>query len=79
MIPNTNQPFYRRAFQTYWLMERTGISAGYATEIPTHNLAETIQATIYLMDHPDATLEDLMKFVKGLISQPGELCKELME
>src|SRR5699024_9845261 len=27
----------------------TGISAGYATEIPTHNLAETIQATIYLM------------------------------
>ena len=43
----------------------TGISAGYATEIPTHNLAETIQATIYLMDHPDATLEDLMKFVKG--------------
>ena len=43
----------------------TGISAGYATEIPTHNLAETIQATIYLMDHPDATLEDLMQFVKG--------------
>ena len=43
----------------------TGISAGYATEIPTHNLAETIQATIYLMDHPDAILEDLMQFVKG--------------
>lgn len=43
----------------------TGISAGYATEIPTHNLTETIQATIYLMDHPDATLEDLMQFVKG--------------
>lgn len=43
----------------------TGISAGYATEIPTHNLSETIQATIYLMDHPDATLDDLMQFVKG--------------
>ncbi|MGX5378084.1 DNA topoisomerase IV subunit A [Ligilactobacillus sp. LYQ135] len=43
----------------------TGISAGYATEIPTHNLSETIQATIYLMDHPDATLEELMQYVKG--------------
>lgn len=43
----------------------TGISAGYATEIPTHNLGETIEATIYLLDHPNATLDDLMKFVKG--------------
>lgn len=43
----------------------TGISAGYATEIPTHNLSETIQATIYLMDHPKAELDDLMKFIKG--------------
>lgn len=43
----------------------TGISAGYATEIPTHNLAETIEAAIYLMDHPDATLDDLMQFVQG--------------
>lgn len=43
----------------------TGISAGYATDIPTHNLGETIQATIYLLDHPDATLDKLMNFVKG--------------
>ncbi|KRL83877.1 DNA topoisomerase IV subunit A [Ligilactobacillus apodemi DSM 16634 = JCM 16172] len=43
----------------------TGISAGYATEIPTHNLDETIQATIYLMKHPEATLDELMQFVKG--------------
>lgn len=43
----------------------TGISAGYATEIPTHNLGETVAATIYLMDHPQASLEELMKFVKG--------------
>ena len=43
----------------------TGISAGYATEIPTHNLEETINATIYLMKYPDATLDDLMGFVKG--------------
>lgn len=43
----------------------TGISAGYATEIPPHNLGEVIDATIYLLKHPDATLDDLMKFVQG--------------
>lgn len=43
----------------------TGISSGYATEIPPHNLGEVIDATIYLLKHPDATLEDLMKYVKG--------------
>lgn len=43
----------------------TGISAGYATEIPPHNLGEVIDATIYLLKHPDATLEDLMKYIKG--------------
>lgn len=43
----------------------TGISAGYATEIPPHNLSEVIDATIYLLKNPDATLEDLMKFVHG--------------
>lgn len=43
----------------------TGISAGYATEIPPHNLAEVIDATIYLLKHPDADLDDLMQFVKG--------------
>ncbi|MGN8748275.1 DNA topoisomerase IV subunit A [Lactobacillus amylovorus] len=43
----------------------TGISGGYATEIPPHNLGEVIDATIYLLKHPNATLEDLMKYVKG--------------
>ncbi len=43
----------------------TGISSGYATEIPPHNLTEVIEATIYLLKHPDATLDDLMKYVKG--------------
>ena len=43
----------------------TGISAGYATEIPPHNLGEVIDATIYLLKHPDASLEELMKYVKG--------------
>ena len=43
----------------------TGISAGYATEIPTHNLAEVIDATIHAIDHPKATVKELMQFVKG--------------
>nr|WP_265457075.1 DNA topoisomerase IV subunit A [Enterococcus sp. HY326] len=43
----------------------TGISAGYATEIPTHNLGEVIDGTIHLVDHPNATLEKLMTFIPG--------------
>lgn len=43
----------------------TGISAGYATEIPTHNLAEVIDATIYLIDHPNASLEQLLAIIPG--------------
>lgn len=43
----------------------TGISAGYATEIPTHNLGEIIDGTIYLIDHPQATLDQLMKYIPG--------------
>lgn len=43
----------------------TGISAGYATEIPPHNLGEVIDAVLFLMNHPKAELADLMDFVKG--------------
>lgn len=43
----------------------TGISAGYATEIPPHNLSEVIDATTYLIKHPDAELSELMQFIKG--------------
>ena len=42
-----------------------GIAVGMATNIPPHNLAEVIDATTYLIDHPDATADDLMRFVKG--------------
>ena len=42
-----------------------GIAVGMATNIPPHNLAEVIDATIHLIDHPDATPDDLMQFVKG--------------
>ena len=42
-----------------------GIAVAMATNIPPHNLREVIDATIHLIDHPDATAEDLMQFVKG--------------
>ena len=43
----------------------TGISAGYATEIPPHNLKEINAALIYLLDHPEAPLSALMRYIKG--------------
>jgi DNA gyrase subunit A len=42
-----------------------GIAVGMATNIPPHNLAEVVDATVHLVDHPDATPDDLMRFVKG--------------
>lgn len=43
----------------------TGISAGYATNIPPHNLGEIIEATIKRIDSPNCTLDTLMSIVKG--------------
>ncbi|SDJ70038.1 DNA topoisomerase IV subunit A [Sediminibacillus albus] len=43
----------------------TGISAGYATEIPPHNLAEVIDAVIKKIDNPDITIDELMKVIHG--------------
>ncbi len=42
-----------------------GIAVGMATNIPTHNLGEIVDATIHLVSHPEATVEDLMEFVRG--------------
>ena len=43
----------------------TGISAGYATNIPPHNLGEVIDATIYRIDNPNSRLETIMNYIKG--------------
>src|SRR3990167_6163989 len=43
----------------------SGIAVGMATNIPPHNLGEIIDATIHLIDNPDASVEDLMQFVRG--------------
>ncbi|AZT89205.1 DNA gyrase subunit A [Caldicellulosiruptor changbaiensis] len=42
-----------------------GIAVGMATNIPPHNLAEVVDAIVYMLDHPDATLDDIMKIIKG--------------
>jgi len=42
-----------------------GIAVGMATSIPPHNLGEIIDATLHLLEHPEATPNDLMKFVNG--------------
>lgn len=43
----------------------SGIAVGMATNIPPHNLSEVINGLIYLIDHPDAAVEDLIKYIPG--------------
>ncbi|MBQ0065821.1 MAG: DNA gyrase subunit A, partial [Firmicutes bacterium] len=43
----------------------TGIAAGYATNIPPHNLNEVVKATIHRIQNPDCSLEELMQYCKG--------------
>ena len=42
-----------------------GIAVGMATNIPPHNMTEVIDGTVYLIDNPDASVEELMQFIKG--------------
>ena len=53
------------AFPNLLVNGATGISAGYATDIPPHNLAEVIDAVVYMIDHPSAKVEKLMEFLPG--------------
>ena len=52
-------------FPNLLLNGATGISAGYATNIPPHNLGELIDATIMLINNPNCSLDEMMKIVKG--------------
>ena len=70
MVPNydgtTEQPEVLPArFPNLLVNGSQGIAVGMATNIPPHNLGEVIDATIHLIDHPEATPDDLMEFVKG--------------
>ena len=53
------------AFPNLLVNGSTGISAGYATDIPPHNLAEVIDAAVYMIDHPTAKVDKLMEFLPG--------------
>ncbi|VGQ92458.1 topoisomerase IV subunit [Streptococcus pyogenes] len=53
------------AFPNILVNGSSGISAGYATDIPPHNLSEVIDAVVYMIDHPKASLEKLMEFLPG--------------
>ncbi|MDO4669853.1 MAG: DNA topoisomerase IV subunit A [Aerococcus sp.] len=53
------------AFPNLLVNGAQGISAGYATEIPTHNLGEVIDAVIYFIDHPTAKVKTIMNYLPG--------------
>ena len=70
MVPNydgqTEEPVALPArFPNLLVNGSQGIAVGMATNIPPHNLGEVIDATIHLIDHPDATSDELMHWVKG--------------
>ena len=61
-----NEPIVLPAIVPNLLLNGTlGIAVGMATNIPPHNLAEVVDATIHLADNNDATTEDLLEFIKG--------------
>jgi DNA gyrase subunit A len=53
------------AFPNLLVNGSSGIAVGMSTNIPPHNLREVVDATVHLIDNPDATVEDLMEYVKG--------------
>ena len=70
MLPNydgtTEEPSVLPArFPNLLVNGSQGIAVGMATSIPPHNMGEVIDATLHLIENPDATPDDLMKFVKG--------------
>jgi len=69
-IPNYDGQFQQpevlpAAFPNLLVNGTTGIAVGMATNMAPHNLIEVVGAAIHLLDHPDATVEELMEFVPG--------------
>jgi DNA gyrase subunit A len=70
MVPNYDGQFQQpevlpAAFPNLLVNGASGIAVGMATNMPPHNLGEVIEAARHLLAHPDATLDDLMRFVPG--------------
>ncbi|MEK7617159.1 MAG: DNA gyrase subunit A [Patescibacteria group bacterium] len=57
----------------------SGIAVGMATQIPPHNLGEVCDAIIYMIEHPDVTVEDLLGFIKGPDFPTGASIYDLSE
>src|SRR5580692_10961333 len=53
------------AFPNFLVNGSTGIAVGMATNVPPHNLGEVIDGLMHLIDHPEATVKDLIKFIQG--------------
>ena len=69
-VPNYDNQFTQpdvlpAGFPNLLVNGASGIAVGMATNIPPHNLAETVAAAIHLLEHPDATTADLMRYVPG--------------
>ncbi len=69
-VPNYDGQFQQpdvlpAAFPALLVNGATGIAVGMATNMAPHNLIEVVAAAIHLLDHPDATLDELMEFVPG--------------
>jgi DNA gyrase subunit A len=70
MVPNYDGQFQQpevlpAAFPNLLVNGASGIAVGMATNMPPHNLGEVVEAARHLIAHPDATLDDLMRFVPG--------------
>ena len=70
MVPNYDGQFQQpevlpAAFPNLLVNGASGIAVGMATNMPPHNLGEVVEAARHLLAHPDATLDDLMRFVPG--------------
>src|SRR5436305_630604 len=75
-VPNydetrTEPTVFPSAFPNLLVNGGTGIAVGMATNIPPHNLAEVIDGVCAQIDHPDITLDELMKHVKGPVFPTG--------
>lgn len=69
-VPNYDNQFLQpavlpAAFPNLLVNGANGIAVGMATYIPPHNLGETVAGAIHLLENPDATTEDLMRFIPG--------------
>src|SRR5690606_25136281 len=70
LVPNYDEQLMQpevlpAAFPDLLVNGASGIAVGMATNMPPHNLVEVVGALRHLIDHPDASLDDLMRFVPG--------------